>query len=163
MNQETNQDANTVPNEIVATEEKPANPPGGHEGDYPLPSAPPVELGAQAPGAADPESPQTPQASAAGEAKDLKIVIMTNARGTMVGMQKTGCDPQFFPVKDLADAVKSIPGLLDMALKKWAVEPRYPLSPKPPPLPVTATPAPATAARPAASQTAKPTIQKSMF
>jgi hypothetical protein len=161
MNQETNQDANTVPSEIIATDEKPANPPDGHEGDSPLPSAPPVELGAQAPGDPAPESPQTPQASAAVEDKDLKIVIMSNDRGTMVGMQKTNCDPQFFPVKDLADAVKSIPDLLDMALKKWAVEPRYPLSPKPPPPPVTATPVPA--ARPAASQTVKPTIQKAMF
>ena len=128
-----------------------------------VPTAP-VELGAQAPGTATPEETEKPKPN---PEVDIKIVITSNTKGTMIGLQKTNCDPQFYQVKDLAGAVKGIPVFLDMAEKVWTVTPQYPKA-QPAPAPAPSKPAaaktkPATSSAPAAAKPAESKLQDAMF
>lgn len=114
--------------------------------DKPVELVPPVE-------AAAPPTPDPKEKTGTNETNpDIKIVITSEKGITIIGLQKPGCDPLSYEVKDLAGAVKGIPAFLNMAMEKWKKEPHYPATAYVPTTPKT----PAPASRPVATTSSAP-------
>ena len=82
----------------------------------------------------------------------VKVVITLNSEKTMIGVQKTDCDPVFVTVEGgLEVALERVPALVEEAKARWQTDPKYPKAdlPEPPPPAPSPRPAQATPAKPA--------------
>ena len=108
---------------------------------------------AAAPKAAATSEPAKPKG------EELKVVILVNGDSVMLGVVKPDCDPIFKNFTgDLAAALQQVPAFVGEARQKWAVSPRYPKAPEPPPAATTTVAAPARTPAPD-----KPKAQPSFF
>jgi len=134
---------------------------GGDEEEVPEPVA--AAPNAEATQAQPADQAAAPKASAPEPAKpkgeELKVVILVNGDSVMLGVIKPDCDPIFKNFTgDLAAALQQVPAFVGEARQKWAVSPRYPKAPEPPPAATTTVAAPARTPAPD-----KPKAQPSFF
>ena len=97
----------------------------------------PVELEEESGGELEEETAEQ-ETEEAKQSEELKVVIIINDNGAMLGVQATDCDPVYKTLKgDLAAALKQVPKLVEEAKQKWDTNPRYPkaVMPEPPPSP----------------------------
>ena len=91
-------------------------------------------------------TPEAQESAKAKQSEELKIVIIVNPGGTMIGVQSPDCDPVYTTLKgNLAAALKRVPKLVEEAKQKWDANPLYPKAELPEPRP-SSTPARTTTA-----------------